>query len=173
MTGAQLLEALEAASQGLPFSAETEAACAAFMQVSGLKYTVDTGKAYDRGEAYGDNWFKAASLSRVTITEVNGRPFERKRYMPSSPTTPTSTAWTPPTFSRRPPRPTSAPPSPPLWCGILYGAICGRIAKRDRRRLRRASGTHYHQVKQWRQHLRNEMEKVRQELEKVIAGKST
>ena len=76
MTGAQLLEALEAASQGLPFSAETEAACAAFMQVSGLKYTVDTGKAYDRGEAYGDNWFKAASLSRVTITEVNGRPFD-------------------------------------------------------------------------------------------------
>ena len=76
MTGAQLLEALEAASQGLPFSAETEASCAAFMQVSGLKYTVDTGKAYDRGEAYGDNWFKAASLSRVTITEVNGRPFD-------------------------------------------------------------------------------------------------
>ena len=76
MTGAQLKEALEAASQGLPCTEETAAACAAFMQVSGLKYTVDTGKAYDRGEAYGDNWFKAASLSRVTITEVNGQAFD-------------------------------------------------------------------------------------------------
>ena len=76
MTGAQMLEALEAASQGLPYSEETASACAAFMQVSGLKYTVDTGKAYDRGEAYGDNWFKAASLSRVTITEVNGQAFD-------------------------------------------------------------------------------------------------
>ena len=76
MTGAQLLEALEAASQGLPCTEETAAACAAFMQVSGLKYTVDTGKAYDRGEAYGDNWFKAASLSRVIIADVNGQPFD-------------------------------------------------------------------------------------------------
>ena len=76
MTGAQLKEALEAASQGLPCTEETAAACAAFMQVSGLKYIVDTGKAYDRGEAYGDNWFKAASLGRVTIDEVNGQPFD-------------------------------------------------------------------------------------------------
>ena len=76
MTGAQILEALEAASQGLPYTEETAATCAAFMQVSGLKYTVDTGKAYDKGEAYGDNWFKAASLSRVTVTEVNGQPFD-------------------------------------------------------------------------------------------------
>lgn len=76
MTGAQLQEALEAASQGLPYTGETASACAAFMQVSGLKYTVDTGKEYDRGEAYGENWFKAASLSRVTVTEVNGHPFD-------------------------------------------------------------------------------------------------
>ena len=76
MTGAQLLEALEAASQGLPYTEETAACCAAFMQVSGLTYAVDTGKAYDRGEAYGDNWFKAASLSRVTIADVNGQPFD-------------------------------------------------------------------------------------------------
>ena len=76
MTGGQLLEALEAASQGLPYTEETAACCAAFMQVSGLKYTVDTGKAYDRGGPYGDNWFKAASLSRVMITEVNGQPFD-------------------------------------------------------------------------------------------------
>ena len=76
MTGAQLLEALEAASQALPCTEETAAACASFMQVSGLSYTVDTAKAYDRGEAYGDNWFRAASLNRVTITEVNGQPFD-------------------------------------------------------------------------------------------------
>ena len=74
MTGAQLTEALEAASQGLPYTEETAAACAAFMQVSGIRYTVDTAVAYDAGEAYGDHWFKAASLGRVTIDEVNGQP---------------------------------------------------------------------------------------------------
>ena len=78
LTGAQLLEQLEASSQGLPYSEATAAACASFMQVSGLKYTVDTAKAYDKGEAYGEsgNWFKAASLGRVTIKEVNGQPFD-------------------------------------------------------------------------------------------------
>ena len=76
MTGAQLLEVLEAASQGLPYAEDTVAACASFMQVSGLSYTVDTAKAYDKGEAYGDHWFRAASLSRVTIQDVNGKPFD-------------------------------------------------------------------------------------------------
>ncbi len=76
MTGAQLLEALEAASQALPLTEETADACASFMQVSGLTYTVDTAKAYDKGEAWGDHWFKAASLGRVTVEDVNGRPFD-------------------------------------------------------------------------------------------------
>ncbi len=76
MTGAQLQEALEAASQGLPCTEDTAAACAAFMQVSGLKYTVDTSVEYDRGEPYGDNWFRAASLGRVTVEEVNGQAFD-------------------------------------------------------------------------------------------------
>ncbi len=76
VTGAQLQEALEASSQGLPYTEETAAACAAFMQVSGLKCTVDTTVAYDQGEAYGDNWFRAASLGRVTIDDVNGQPFD-------------------------------------------------------------------------------------------------
>ena len=49
MTGAQLLEALEAASQGLPYTEETADSCASFMQVSGIQYTVDTSKAYDPG----------------------------------------------------------------------------------------------------------------------------
>ena len=76
MTGAQLQEVLEAASQSLPYTEETAAACASFMQVSGLSYTVDLGKEYDRGEPYGDNWYRAASLGRVTITDVNGQPFD-------------------------------------------------------------------------------------------------
>ena len=76
MTGAQLVEALEAASQGLPYSAATADACASFMQVAGLKYTVNCAKDYDKGEAYGKHWFKANSLSRVTVTEVNGKPFD-------------------------------------------------------------------------------------------------
>ena len=76
MSGAQLLEALEAASQGLPYTEDAAAACASFMQVSSLKYTVDTEKEYDKGEAYGDHWFRAASLGRVTIEEVNGQPFD-------------------------------------------------------------------------------------------------
>ena len=77
MTGAQLLEALEAASQGLPCTEDTAALCASFMQVSGMKYTVDTAREFDKGEAYGEKgWFKAASLGRVTIEEVNGQPFD-------------------------------------------------------------------------------------------------
>ena len=76
MTGAQLVEALEAASQGLPYTGESAAACASLMQVSGLSYEIDTAVAYDAGEAYNDNWFKAASLGRVTVTEVCGEPLD-------------------------------------------------------------------------------------------------
>ena len=76
MTGAQLLEALEAASQGLPYSEAAASACASFMQVSGLKYTVDISKAYDKGEEYKAPWYKAASVNRVAITEVNGQAFD-------------------------------------------------------------------------------------------------
>ena len=76
MTGAQLREALEAASQALPCTEETAAACAAFMQVAGLSYTVDTTIDYDKGEPYGDNWFIANTLGRVTVNEVNGQPLD-------------------------------------------------------------------------------------------------
>ena len=76
MTGAQLAEALEAASQALPYTEESVDACASFMQVSGLVNTVDTTKAYDQGEAYGDLWYQADSVSRVTIESVNGQPFD-------------------------------------------------------------------------------------------------
>ena len=76
MTGAQLLEQLEAASQGLPYSEDTADVCASLMQVAGLSYTVDTAVIYDKGEAYGEKWFQAASLGRVTIENVNGQPFD-------------------------------------------------------------------------------------------------
>ncbi len=76
MSGAQLREALEAASQGLPYSEETAAACASFMQVAGMKYTVDAAKAFDKGEEYKAPWFKAASVSRVTVDEVGGKAFD-------------------------------------------------------------------------------------------------
>ena len=59
MTGAELLETLEAATQ-----CEN---CPGWAQVSGIEYTVDTSKAYDAGEAYG-NFFKANSINRVTVT---------------------------------------------------------------------------------------------------------
>ena len=78
MTGAQLTEALEAASQGLPYTEESDARLAALMQVSGLRYQVEAAKPYDAGEAYGDHWFRANSLGRVTILEVNGAPLEEQ-----------------------------------------------------------------------------------------------
>ena len=76
MTGSELVEVLEAASQGLPYTEESAAACASFMQVSGVTYTVDTTVEYDKGEAYGENWFTAASIGRVTIGDVNGQPLD-------------------------------------------------------------------------------------------------
>ena len=69
LTGAQLLETLEAASQ--------RENCPGFAQVSGLTYSLDTGKEYDAGEAYG-KFFRADSVSRVTITSVNGKAFDSK-----------------------------------------------------------------------------------------------
>ena len=67
VTGAQLLETLEAATQC--------ADCPGWAQVAGLAYTVDTAAAYDAGEAYGD-FFKASSIRRVTVTSVGGEAFD-------------------------------------------------------------------------------------------------
>ena len=76
LTGAQLVEALEAASQGMPYTDSTADACSAFLQVSGLRYTVDLGVPYARGEAYGEHWFRAASMGRVSVQDVNGAPLD-------------------------------------------------------------------------------------------------
>lgn len=76
MTGAQLVEALEAASQGLPYTARTASATNSFMQVSGLEYTLDIGAEFDAGEKYGEHWRRADSIQRVSVEEVNGAAFD-------------------------------------------------------------------------------------------------
>ena len=77
VTGAELLEALEAATQLSPKPMN------AFPQVSQIKYTLDTTVPYQRGELYPGTAFyaPAAPGSRVTITEVGGKAFDPKaRY---------------------------------------------------------------------------------------------
>ncbi|NLH00750.1 MAG: hypothetical protein GX488_02410 [Clostridiales bacterium] len=75
MTGAELEEQLEACCQGLPYSSSTASACAAFMQTSGINYTVNTSKTYDAGTLYRSPWYKAASIRRVTINSINDTAF--------------------------------------------------------------------------------------------------
>ncbi|MCL2812573.1 MAG: 5'-nucleotidase C-terminal domain-containing protein, partial [Clostridia bacterium] len=71
VTGAELLEALEAATHATP------AAMGAFPQVAGIEFTIDTTVAYSQGELYPDSTFfqPAEPGSRVTIHTVGGRPF--------------------------------------------------------------------------------------------------
>jgi len=77
LTGAKLLEFLEATSQALPYSGKTDAACASFMQAAGISYTVATNLRYSAGDAYGKNWYKASAVNRVTINSVNGKAFDK------------------------------------------------------------------------------------------------
>jgi len=77
LTGAELLEQLEASAQGLPFSDETFMLAASFMHVSGIEYSIDASRVFDAGEAYRDRiWHVAESVNRVTIHSVNGNPFD-------------------------------------------------------------------------------------------------
>ena len=72
VTGAQLLEALEAAT------CTTPDAIGAFPQVSGIEFTINTAVAYVNGEQYPNSTYYAPANpgSRVTITSVNGQPFD-------------------------------------------------------------------------------------------------
>ena len=72
VSGAELLEALEASTYCTP------AAIGGFPQVSGIEFTVDTTKPYDsNAETYpGSTYYGPASISRVTIDNVNGKPFD-------------------------------------------------------------------------------------------------
>ena len=71
VTGAQLLEAIEAACSASPEE------LGAFPQVSGITYTVDTTKPYEEGPIYpGSTYAKPANPgSRVTIQDVGGKGF--------------------------------------------------------------------------------------------------
>lgn len=73
VTGAELLEALEASTYCTPD------ALGGFPQVSGIVFTVDTAKAYDVGELYPDSTYHAPkSINRVTIQSVGGKAFDAK-----------------------------------------------------------------------------------------------
>ena len=68
VTGAELLEALEASTYCTP---ET---IGGFPHVSGIVFTVDTGKVYDQGEQYpGSTYYGPKSIQRVSIQSVGGK----------------------------------------------------------------------------------------------------
>lgn len=72
VTGAELLEALEAATSSTP------TAIGAFPQVAGIVFTVDTTVEYVNGEQYPDSTYFAPANpgSRVTIETVGGEAFD-------------------------------------------------------------------------------------------------
>lgn len=72
VTGAELLEALEASTYCSP------EAVGGFPQVAGITYTINTGAKYDAGDAYpGSTYQKPASINRVTIQTVGGQAFDK------------------------------------------------------------------------------------------------
>ena len=71
VTGAELLEALEASTYATP------GPIGGFPQIAGMKISIDTTKDYDQGEQYPDSTYYApASIQRVTINEINGKDFD-------------------------------------------------------------------------------------------------
>ena len=75
VTGAQLLEAIEAACQAIG----KEKTIAAFPQVAGINFTIDASVPYEEGPAYPDSTYPspAAAGARVSITDVGGRGFDK------------------------------------------------------------------------------------------------
>ena len=75
VTGAELLEAMEAATFCTPEP------IGAFPQTSGIEWTLDMTKAFDQGPIYmldgkETSYYAPASINRVTITKINGEPFD-------------------------------------------------------------------------------------------------
>ena len=75
VTGNELLEALEASTFCTPD------AIGGYPQTSGIEWTLDTTQAYDQGDVYvldgkESSYYAPASIKRVTITAVNGEPFD-------------------------------------------------------------------------------------------------
>ena len=76
VTGAELLEALEASTFCTPDS------IGGYPQTSGIRWTLDTTKAYDQGSVYTldgkeSSYFAPASIRRVTINAINGEAFDK------------------------------------------------------------------------------------------------
>ncbi len=70
VTGAELLEALEASTFSTP------GPIGGFPQTSGIKFTIDTTKPFAQGPAYPNStYYKPASIRRVSIESINGQPF--------------------------------------------------------------------------------------------------
>ena len=75
VTGEELLEALEASTFSTPEQV------GGFPQTSGIEWTVDCNNAFDKGDVYTLNgkdtsYFAPLSIQRVTITAINGEPFD-------------------------------------------------------------------------------------------------
>ncbi len=71
VTGAELLEALEASTRSFPMGG--------FPQVAGIKFTIDDTKAYNEGAQYpGSTYYAPKTIERVTIDNINGRDFDPK-----------------------------------------------------------------------------------------------
>ena len=73
--GTELLEALEASTYCTP------EAIGGFPQTSGIEWTLDTTKEFDQGDIYTldgkeSSYYAPASIQRVTITAINGEPFD-------------------------------------------------------------------------------------------------
>ena len=75
VTGAELLEALEAATWSTPD------AIGAFPQVAGIEYTIDTTVPYENGDMYPNSTYYAPAKpgSRVTIATVGGEPWDAEK----------------------------------------------------------------------------------------------
>jgi 2',3'-cyclic-nucleotide 2'-phosphodiesterase (5'-nucleotidase family) len=72
VTGAELLEALEASTFNTP------EAIGGYPQTAGIKFTIDTKKAFAKGANYPDSTYaKPSSINRVTIESINGQPFSK------------------------------------------------------------------------------------------------
>ena len=70
VTGAELLEAIEASTYSLPVGG--------FPQVAGINFTLHTGKAYDKNDATypGSTYYGPKSINRVVIDSINGKAFK-------------------------------------------------------------------------------------------------
>ena len=75
VTGAELLEALEAATSSTP------KAIGAFPQVAGIVFSIDTSVEYEQGEQYPDSTYFAPAKpgSRVSIDSIGGEAFELEK----------------------------------------------------------------------------------------------